>query len=438
MGSASPVRSNIAMPRRRAMTITMTPPKSALPGRPGSPGAIGERAGYLLVFLSALTWSFGGAIARFIAAGDPWTVVFWRACWAAAFLIAFMLWRDGARGMLGLFRRMGLPGVAVGLCFATASTSFVVALGYTTVANILLMQAGVPLIAALFGWLVFREKVAPATWAAIAAVIAGVLIMVSDSLDGDVSPIGDGLALLIALAFAAATLITRRFREVRMTPATALGTFVAAGFALTQASTLTVSGADMGFLFAFGALNLGLGLAFFATGARLIPAAYAALLGTFETLFGPVWVWLIHGEVPSERTVIGGAVVFAALIIHIGMEARRQTRPARPGTTGMPSPNSTVPIDSRALQSPVCRIAKSLTDPSCAASPPACRMPDPRRPPPCGRTRLRKPRQAPSSRPSTKPNTGLSWQNIPTSRRWSSCSSIPTVSCVANGRRATR
>ena len=105
----------------------------------------GERIGFLLVFLSALFWSFGGAIARFIETGDSWTVVFWRSFWACAFLIGFMLWRDGPRGMLKLFRDMGVPGLAVAVCFAIASTSFVVALGYTTVANILLMQAGVPL-----------------------------------------------------------------------------------------------------------------------------------------------------------------------------------------------------------------------------------------------------------------------------------------------------
>ena len=40
---------------------------------------------------------------------------------------------------------MGAPGFAVAFCFATASSAFVVALAYTTVANILLMQAGVPL-----------------------------------------------------------------------------------------------------------------------------------------------------------------------------------------------------------------------------------------------------------------------------------------------------
>ena len=196
-----------------------------------------ERLGFLLVFLSALFWSFGGAIARFIETPDSWAVVFWRSFWAAAFLVGFMLVRDGGRGTLKLFRDMGVPGIAVALCFATASSSFVVALAYTTVANILLMQAGVPLFAALLAFLLFRERVAPATWVAIAAVICGVAIMVSESFDGSVSPIGDGLALLIAVAFSIATVITRRFAHVRMTPANCLGTMIAAVFAATQVGT---------------------------------------------------------------------------------------------------------------------------------------------------------------------------------------------------------
>ena len=302
-----------------------------------SPSRGDERLGFILVTLSALFWSFGGAIARFIEA-DSWTMVFWRSLWAAAFLIGFMLWRDGLRGTIALFRNMGLPGLAVGVCFAVASTSFVVALAYTTVANIVLMQAGVPLLAALMGWIIFREKVSLPTWLAIAVVIAGVSIMVSESFTGDVSPIGDGLALLIAVAFSSATVITRRFAHVRMTPATCLGTLIAAAFAASQASAYAVGAVDMAWLFAFGALNLGLGLALFATGARLIPAAFAALLGTLETVLGPVWVWLIHGETPTARTVIGGTVIFAALLVHIALEFRRQARPQRPGVTGVPAP----------------------------------------------------------------------------------------------------
>ncbi|TKT74144.1 DMT family transporter [Aquamicrobium sp. LC103] len=314
------------------------PPREAAPA-PAEVSSRDERIGFLLVFLSALFWSFGGAIERFIEVDDSWVVVFWRSFWAAAFLLGYMFWRDGVAGTVRLFANMGLPGVAVACCFATASTSFVVALGYTTVANILLMQAGAPLIAALLAFILFRERISTPTWVAIAAVIAGVAIMVSESFDGSVSPIGDGLALTIAFVFACATVITRRYAHVRMTPATCLGTMIAGSFAATQLSSFAVTGHDMGFLFAFGALNLGLGLAFFATGARMIPAAYAALISTFEPLLGPVWVWLVHSEIPSQRTMIGGAIVFAALLTHIGLEFRRQMRPARPGVTGMPSPH---------------------------------------------------------------------------------------------------
>jgi len=279
--------------------------------------------GAWLVFGSATVWSFGGTLARFLSVTDSWTVVFWRSVFASTFLLVFMLWQHGQQGTVRLFRAMGRAGVGVALCFALASTCFVVALAYTTVANVLLLQAGVPLIAALMGFLLFRERVPRATWIAIAAVISGVAVMVSESLGGNVSPMGDGLALLIALAFATATVITRRHAHVAMMPAVCLGTLIAACVSSTQVSQFAVGPVDGALLFAFGALNLGLGLALFATGARLLPSAIAALIGIAEPVLGPVWVWLIHHEVPSQRTVLGGAIVFFALLAHIVWQLRQ-------------------------------------------------------------------------------------------------------------------
>ena len=284
------------------------------------------RRGTLLVAGSAVVWSIGGTIARFLTVDDSWAVVFWRSIFAALFLLGFMLWRDGPRGTMALFKGMGVPGLGVALCFAVASTSFVIALAHTTVANILLMQAGVPLIAALLTWTLFREKISATTWAAIAAVIAGVAIMVSESFTGKVSALGDGLALLISVLFAIATVITRRHAHVRMAPAVCLGTAIAACVSGLLAGHYLVSAIDFGWLIAFGAINLGLGLAMFTTGARLIPAAVAALVGTLEPVLGPIWVWLVHNEIPSGQTLIGGAVVFAALVIHLFIDWQRQSR----------------------------------------------------------------------------------------------------------------
>jgi drug/metabolite transporter (DMT)-like permease len=276
------------------------------------------RKGVLLVGGAAVTWSFGGAIERFIAVEDFWTMVFWRSLFACAFLLGFMLWRDGPRGTFGLFRAMGRAGLGVALCFATASSCYVVALQYTTVANILLIQAAAPLFAALMAWLIFKERVNAMTWAAIAAVIAGVAIMVSGSFSGKVSPIGDGLALVISICFSIATVITRHAPHVRMTPAITLATAIAcAAGGLLSGGVLAVTAVDYGWLFLFGAVNLGMGLVMFVTGARLVPAALGALVSTVEPALGPLWVWLIHDEVPGVRTLIGGGIVFAALVIHI-------------------------------------------------------------------------------------------------------------------------
>jgi drug/metabolite transporter (DMT)-like permease len=299
---------------------------STLPATPTLPDSRGQGYGAALVLGSAVVWSFGGTLARFLSIEDGWTVVFWRSLFAALFLLGFMLLRDGPRGTVRLFAGMGLAGIAVGACFATASTSFILALAYTTVANVVLIQAGVPLIAALMAWLLFRERISGQTWLAIAAVIGGVAIMVSESLGGRVSMVGDALAMLIAFVFAAATIITRRFAHVRMTPAVFLGTVIAGAVAAGQASGFAVTGQELFVLVIFGALNFGLGLALFVTGARLVPSALAALLGTAEPVLAPLWAAIFHGEIPGARTVLGGAIVLAALLLYLGAELWRQRR----------------------------------------------------------------------------------------------------------------
>ncbi len=283
-----------------------------------------KQKGTALVVASALLWSTGGTIARFLSAADPWAVIVWRSFFAALFLLLFMLTTEGPRETGLMFRRMGWPGWAVAFCFAIASTSFVIAAGYTTIANILLIQAGTPLLAALMAWFFFHEYVSVPTRLAIAAVILGIGIMVSETFSGHISPLGDGLALVIAVVFAVATVITRHHHEVRMLPAVCLATVMAGAFAFPHAQGLNVSSIDLFWLVLFGAINLGLGLAVFTLGVRLIPAAFAALLGTLEPALGPIWVWLVHGEVPSLRTIIGGAVVFVALFIHLLLEWQRQ------------------------------------------------------------------------------------------------------------------
>jgi drug/metabolite transporter (DMT)-like permease len=64
-----------------------------------------------------------------------------------------------------------------------------------------------------------------------------------------------------------------------------------------------------------GLTQIGLGLIFLSIGARLIPAAEVALITLLEIVLGPLWVWLALGERPSATTLVGGAIVLAAVVI---------------------------------------------------------------------------------------------------------------------------
>lgn len=279
-------------------------------------------AGIALVLGSAIAWSYGGAIQRFIGVSDGWTIVFWRCLFAGLFLAVFMLLRDGPKGTVRLFKALGWPGLSIAVGFALVSTFFVLAVSMTPVANVVLFMASIPLFAALLARIVLGEPITPVTWGAIFAVILGVGIMVSASIGEGGSVLGLTLAASIPAIFACMTVITRRYPGIRMTPAACGGSFIASVIAATQAGAFAVGGQDLALLFCFGALNLGLGMALYVTGARLIPSALAALLGTAEMILAPVWMVILHNEIPSGRTILGGAIVMAALFTYLVSHAR--------------------------------------------------------------------------------------------------------------------
>jgi len=299
----------------------MTTPALALDADPA------RQRGLLLVALAALLWSLGGLLVRFLGDVDVWTVVFWRSTFAVLFLAGFLAWRDRGRA-LQVFLAIGWPGLLVAVCFAAASTAFVVAVSLTTVANVLIVLATAPLMAAGLARLVLKEPVRRATWLAMLAALAGVALMVSGSAAHG-SLVGDAIAFVTAFCFALAAVTIRRHRAVRMTPAVGLGAAIAALATLPFAAPLAVAGADFGLLAVFGTVQYGLGLALFATGARLAPAAPVAMLTMLEPILGPLWVWLVLAEHPGAMALLGGTVVLTALVANTAADWRR-ARPVPP------------------------------------------------------------------------------------------------------------
>lgn len=284
--------------------------------------------GAVLVCGAAIIWSSGGLIARFITA-DVWTQAAGRGLFGFLALLTFLLIRDG-RNTLSLFRNLGLPGITVGVCFATASLCFVIALRHTTVATILIIQSTSPLIAGLIAWIWLREAIGWVRCLAMLVALGGVTLMVWGDSTGTAT--GDSLGILLAMVIpvviAFATVVVRKFHNIRMTPAgcVATGLLALAGL-LVRDWSLTVTVSDVGLLFLFGACQLALGLICFTIGARLVPAAEASLLGLLESVLGPLWVWIFLSENPGRDAVIGGALVLAAVIANTLYDSRRTPPP---------------------------------------------------------------------------------------------------------------
>jgi drug/metabolite transporter (DMT)-like permease len=288
------------------------------------------RRGQLLVAAAAIAWSTAGPVQRAVDA-TPVTQVAIRAGVAAVALFLYLGQRKG-RGTLAAFADVGRAGLVVAVALAIVSSAFILALAHTSVAHVLLFQAIAPFIAALLAWLFMQEPVGASTWAAMAAALAGVAIMVGGSL-GSGSWRGDALCVLMSSGFALVIVITRRHLEISMTPATALGMTIAFVATAPFSHFGGISPGDFALLAALGAGQMALGLILFTAGARLIPAAQAGLITLLEVVLGPLWVWLIYREDPDALTLLGGAVIITAVLLHAAAELRPQSLAARSGAT---------------------------------------------------------------------------------------------------------
>lgn len=281
-----------------------------------------RRRGQLAVALAAIAWSTAGLFQRELDVSTA-TQLAGRAGFALLALLGFVCLTERGN-VAGAFRSIGIAGVGVGVCTAIASGCFIIALNHTSVAHVLFTQAISPVLAALLGWVVLREAVTGRTWAAMGIALAGVAIMFGTPGDADV--IGDGVSLLMSLAFAVAIVITRHRRDVSMIPAVCLSQVMIVCVAAPFAAPRTITRHDLVFLVLIGAFQMGVGLALFAAGARLINAAEVALITLIEVVLGPLWVWIAFSETPDTATLVGGLVVLVAVVVQVSGEVRLPVR----------------------------------------------------------------------------------------------------------------
>ncbi len=296
-----------------------------------APADTGEshRRGVFFVFCAGILWSTVGLGIRLIEDVVVWQILLYRSISLAA-LLYVVVWLRSGESPFAQIRRTGFPSVLAGLALVAAYSGAIYAIQVTSVANAMLLFATAPFITAVLGWIILKEPVRRATWIAIVVAIAGIAIMVADK-SGSVAFKGSVAALGSAFGFAVFTVALRWGKAGEMLPSVFLsGVFgIVITFAICQGLGLSVvlSVRDGGIAMGMGVFQVGAGLILYTLGSKSLPAAELALLSLAEVLLGPVWVWLFLGETVTVNTLIGGAVLLAAIAGNAVSGKRRRPPP---------------------------------------------------------------------------------------------------------------
>lgn len=271
--------------------------------------------GVILVLLSGVFWSSMGLGVRMIEEANVWQILLYRSMALAVFLFVIITFRSGHKP-LQTIRKSGIAGAIGGASLVVAFAGGIYAIQTTSVANAMFLFAAAPFLAAFFGWIILRENVRRATWAAMTVAVIGIAIMVLNGISLG-RMVGNLSAILSACGFAIFTIALRWGKLEDMLPAV----FMAGIFAMITASlvcwfngySFSIPPNDIVIVLFLGVFQVGLGLVVYTIGSKVVPAAELALLSMTEVLLGPFWVWLFLGETAELYTLAGGAVLMLAI-----------------------------------------------------------------------------------------------------------------------------
>ena len=274
---------------------------------------ISKIPGPILVFMGALSLSFGGLIVKSFEGATLWQILFWRSIFFSLTILAFLI-ITYKKKVFNSFYLSGLPGFIGGVVLSFGFCGYVIAMYSTTVANTNFIISLQILFLAIFGYFFLKEKISSVTLLSIVLAITGVLIMVGNSL-GPGEMTGNLAAFSMPITFAVLIMIVRKFPSVDMVPAQ----FVAGicccliGYALSNKLMISYHDIFLGFLAGF--FQVGFGFIFITIGARTTPSAMVGIIMLSESVLGPVWAFLFASERPSMFSLIGGAIILLAVLI---------------------------------------------------------------------------------------------------------------------------
>ena len=269
--------------------------------------------GPFLVFLGAVSLSFGGLIVKSFEGSTLWQILFWRSVFFIL-VISIFLFISYKKTVFSALYKSGLPGLVGGIILSVGFASYVFAMYETTVANANFIIQTQTLFLAIFGYFFLKETISKLTLFCIFLAISGILLMLGTSISpGQMT--GNLVAFIMPISFAVLILIVRKFPEVDMIPLQLVAGIFAMIIGLLLSPTIMVSPKDIFLGFLAGFFQVGFGFIFITIGARSTPAAFVGIIMLTEAVLGPFWAWMFANENPPLTVLIGGSIVISAVVI---------------------------------------------------------------------------------------------------------------------------
>ena len=269
--------------------------------------------GYILCLLAGFCLSFGGPIIRSFENPNPWLVLFWRSIFFVIALIIFLVFTY-KKDAFYIIKRSGLPGILGGVFLSFSFVGYIFAMTETTIANVVFIISTQTLFLAVFGYFFLKEKISLRSFFSIILAMSGVVLMIGDSISSG-SLLGNLAALLIPINFSILITLIRKNPKLDMVPAIFYSGVLSALYGFILSESLIISNKDLSLAFLLGVPQLAFGFIFVTIGSRTTPAATVGLLMLTESIFGPIWGWLIFTEIPPLSVLIAGSLILGAVVI---------------------------------------------------------------------------------------------------------------------------
>lgn len=270
------------------------------------------RRGILQIVASGFFLSTSGIALRMAEEADGWQILFYRSFALSVTILLILVFQKGSN-VFDEFCGLGWNDCLLALFLGTGFVAYVFALLYNTVAYALFIFSCAPFVASFLGWILLGERVTTRTWFAIGAAMAGLAVMVGSELAVS-RYFGTLIALWIPIAYAASIIAVRSSKRENMLAALCLAGLVAGGLSAIFVTDYALTPRDLIISLYLGVFQVGVGFTLVVLGTRYVPAAQVGLLALVEPVLAPIWIWMGVGEVPSLATIVGGTIIFFAII----------------------------------------------------------------------------------------------------------------------------